>query len=180
MSSISIHFQGNGLVATMDKLGVVHKITIWQTNIAGWNIPIFNRRYIFHPGPFSRPEWNPPNLKADLTIAVQRHFCFLPQQDVIKSIATQEPASQRFKKTNPSPQKTTGISQRNMGIHKGPGRQGPFEKPKHQKLFCLSIFTGLCNNPLHLSKIKKHHKAPTCPIKTRTRPVNIQKQISEI
>ena len=27
--------------------------TIWETNIAGWNISIFNRKYIFNPGPFS-------------------------------------------------------------------------------------------------------------------------------
>ena len=26
---------------------------LWETNIAGWNIPIFNRKYIFNPGPFS-------------------------------------------------------------------------------------------------------------------------------
>ena len=28
-------------------------VTLWQTNIAGWNITIFNRKYIFNPGPFS-------------------------------------------------------------------------------------------------------------------------------
>ena len=27
--------------------------TLWYTNIAGWNIPMFNRKYIFKPGPFS-------------------------------------------------------------------------------------------------------------------------------
>ncbi len=32
-----------------------HPSTLWQTNIAGWNIPIFNRKYIWTiiPGPFS-------------------------------------------------------------------------------------------------------------------------------
>ena len=27
--------------------------TLWQTNIACWNIPFFNKKYIFNRGPFS-------------------------------------------------------------------------------------------------------------------------------
>ena len=42
----TIHFGGFSPI-----FGNTH--TLWWTNIAGWNIPMFNRKYIFNPGPFS-------------------------------------------------------------------------------------------------------------------------------
>ena len=28
-------------------------LPVWETNMAGWNIPMFKRKYIFISGPFS-------------------------------------------------------------------------------------------------------------------------------
>ena len=57
---------------------VARRVTLYplvNDHIAAWNIPIFNRKYIFNPGPFSVAMLVSWSVAASVSILLPASFC---------------------------------------------------------------------------------------------------------